>query len=68
MNQEQYKVVTEAMDLHAGNIAVMFSDWVYENGYFRYERGIWFRPDGEGIAQSTKELYNQFTQIIKLGK
>lgn len=67
MNKKQYQVVKEAMDIHAATTSIMFSNWTYNKGYYRDERDVWYDKNGEGVEQSTDDLYikffNQITSI-----
>lgn len=66
MTDEQHLIVKEAMDAHTKRIAVMFKEWhnhEYIEGIFA-QKGMWFAPSGECVAQTTDELYDIFTKEI----
>lgn len=57
-------MIKGAMDIHAENISIAFMDWTYDLFYYRNDQDIWFDRSGEGIANSTKELFQIFKQKI----
>lgn len=64
INKKEYQVVKEAMDIHAANVSVMFSNWIFNNGYYRDDRDVWYDRSGEGVEQSTNDLYVKFFNEI----
>ena len=52
----------EALNLARKDEAIGFQDWIDLKGYYHYTSNdlAWFENDGELIANTTEELYNEF--------